>query len=63
MDFKQLPWWQTDSYSDDSETGPLNLQRADLWGPLGAGLVPLFQDGRTGPGWGRDTFMDAYNKR
>ena len=63
MDFSQKPWWQTDAYTDDSETGPLNLKREDLWGPVGAALVPLFPNGKTGPNWGRETFMAAYTKR
>ena len=60
MDFNRTPWWKTDAYPDDSPTGPLDLERADLWGPKGAAMIQLWPDGTTAKGWGRDTFMALY---
>ena len=66
MDFNKKPWWMTDTYDDESETGPLDLNNGDLWGPNGASMTSLWEvkDGvKTGPGWGREEFMGRYLKR
>ena len=60
MDFSSKPWWMTDSYDQEAELG--HLDQEEYWGPNGAALVPLWDNGTTGQGWGRDTFMDQYNK-
>lgn len=60
MDFSSKPWWMTDSYDREAELG--HLDQEEYWGPNGAALVPLWDNGTTGQGWGRDTFMDQYNK-
>ena len=60
MDFSSKPWWRTDSYDREAELG--RLDQEEYWGPNGAALVPLWDNGTTWQGWGRDTFMDQYNK-
>ncbi len=55
------PWWRTDTYDlPDANDGP-NLDDPNLWGPKGPALVPYWPgSGKTGPGWGSETFMKAY---
>lgn len=62
MEFLTPPWWKTDDYNDDSPCGPLNLNDESLWGPNGAAMVQLWNNGTTNTGWGRDTFMKEYKR-
>lgn len=40
---------------------PMELEmRTELFGEKGPALVPLYEDGTTARGWGRDTFMKKY---
>lgn len=53
------PWWMTDGYDLDLEIPtPLELSS----GPQGVALVRAYTTGKTDPGWGRETFMQHYNK-
>lgn len=61
MDFDQLPWWRTDHY-DGEIAIPGGLSHDHLSGPKGLALVTLFNDGTTAKGWGKDDFMELYNK-
>lgn len=61
MQFNQTPWWMSDTYDDDSDTGGIDLNDTGLFGPNGAALIQLLGEGKTAPGWGRDTFMAKYN--
>ena len=63
MKLSELPWWRTDSYTLAGHNDGPDMDNPDLWGPHGPALVPYFPEtGKTGPGWGSDTFMDRYNK-
>lgn len=63
MKLPELPWWRTDSYTLAGHNDGPDMDNTDLWGPHGPALVPYFPEtGKTGPGWGSDTFMDRYNK-
>lgn len=67
MKLPTLPWWRTDNYDLAGLNDGPDMARADLWGPHGPAVVPLFThretgEWLTGPGWGRDTFMSRYNK-
>ena len=63
MKLPELPWWRTDSYTLAGHNDGPDMDIPDLWGPHGPALVPYFPEtGKTGPGWGSDTFMDRYNK-
>ncbi len=53
------PWWRTDGYTLDVEVPD---QFAGSSGPNGVALVRAYADGKTDPGWGRDTFMELYQK-
>lgn len=59
------PWWQSDSYTDDT---PLPACFADHAGPKGVALVKAWPDGRTDKGWGLqgpdggDGFITRYNR-
>ena len=55
------PWWRTDAYDGEH---PLDeaLQAATFTGSNGIALVKAWPGGKTDPGWGRETFMDAYLK-
>ena len=65
MKIPKQPWWRTDDYTlAGPDNGP-DMSDANLWGPKGPAVVPLYlKDGetKTGPGWGRDTFMDHYRR-
>ena len=52
MQLPLKPWWMTDSYSLAGDDDGPDLNDTTLWGPKGAALVPLYDDGRTAPGWG-----------
>ena len=64
MQFSQLPWWRTDAYNLEGAANGPDLDDKSLWGPEGPSLVQYFPDtGKTGPGWGRDTFMNCYRRQ
>ena len=63
MDFNQAPWWRTDLYEVESATGAIDPLDPELFGPQGAALVSLWNDGRTQQGWGREEFMARYLKQ
>ena len=64
MEFSQLPWWRTDEYSLSNHGDGLDLKDSTLWGPEGPALVPYFPaTDKTGPGWGRDSFMASYKRQ
>ena len=54
------PWWMTDTYDRTNYDEGLDLKDEKLWGPRGPAVTPLFPDGRTGPGWGSESFMKGY---
>lgn len=59
-------WWKSDQYTDAT---PMPDAIAGLGGPEGPGLIRVFDDGRTLPGWGLtgakggEGFMPRYNRR
>ena len=67
MQFNQMPWWRTDQYELDSAI-PSSLAMPEIWGSNGPALVPLFANGKTGPGWGlqgadgRPGFIEKYRR-
>ncbi len=64
MQFSQLPWWRTDPYNLEGAANGPDLSDTTLWGPEGPALVQYFPDtGKTGPGWGREQFMDSYRRQ
>lgn len=62
MKLNSLPWWQDDIYNLAGANDGPPMGDFSLWGPQGPALVQLWPDGRTGPGWGREEFMERYNK-
>jgi pterin-4a-carbinolamine dehydratase len=62
------PWWQSDSYDDESAV-PEQLTATAFEGPKGLALVKAWPSGLTDKGWGllppkgeRDGFMPRYNR-
>lgn len=62
MEFPDKAWWQLDEYNLSGANDGPRMDDASLWGPQGPALVQLWNDGKTGPGWGRDEFMRRYKK-
>ena len=66
MKLPKQPWWRTDTYDLAGLNDGPDMSDESLWGPKGPAVVPMFPqpDGgvKTGPGWGRDTFMQFYNR-
>lgn len=52
MKMPSLPWWRTDTYDLSGVNDGPNMDDPSLWGPHGPALVELWEDGRTGKGWG-----------
>lgn len=67
MQFNHQPWWRTDEY-DNATPVPSSLAMPEIWGSNGPALVPLFSNGKTGPGWGlqgsdgRPGFIEKYRR-
>ena len=67
MQFNQMPWWRTDAY-DSPAAIPSALAMPEIWGVNGPALVPLFSNGKTGPGWGlqgadgKPGFIEKYRR-
>ena len=66
MKLPKQPWWMTDTYDRAGLNDGLDMGDASLWGPKGPAVVPMFPqpngEVKTGPGWGRSTFMQYYNR-
>lgn len=52
MQINSLPWWRTDEYTLSGVNDGPDMNDTTLWGPQGPGMVQLYEDGKTGKGWG-----------
>ena len=69
INLNSKPWWLSDNYDLPGANDGPNMDAPELWGPHGPALVPLFDNGKTAPGWGLTEkkgegpgFMVRYNR-